>query len=112
MKKEVAVFAFIFVGMGWIIENFNLPYADEGWLLSSVVAALVAYWFRPNLEQGYLKFTGPILLVFLAGYLIVLKAPKLLSRLMNHRLAGLLCLAFYVSCCWIVIKQREKLKKA
>ncbi len=111
MKREAAVFGLIFVGMTWVIEHFQLPYPDEIWLISGILAALLVYWIRPFREEGYLKFTTPILLLVLGAYLIAVKAPKLLSHLMNYRLAGLLCLAFYVSCCWIIIKQRETLKK-
>jgi len=111
MTRVVAVFTVLFVGMTWIIEYFHLPYPDEIWLISGIVAALIVYWIRPNAEEGYLEFTGPILLLVLGAYLIAVKVPKLLSGLINYRLAGLLCLAFYVGCCWIIIKQRSKLRK-
>jgi len=110
MKKEVAVFAFIFVGITWIIEELHLPHADEVWLISGIVAAVVIYWIRPAQDEGFLKFMGPLVLLVLGGYLIVAKAPKLLSGVINYRLMGLLCLAFYVCCFWIIIAKREKLK--
>ena len=108
MKKEAAVFAIIFVGLTWVIEELHLPYPDEVWLISGIVAALVVYLVRPIRDEGFLKFTGPILLLVLGGYLVVAKLPRLLSGLMSYRLAALLCLAFYGGCCWIIIKKKKK----
>jgi hypothetical protein len=105
MKKEAVVFALIFVGMTWVIEALHLPYADEIWLISGIVAAFVLYWIRPNSEEGYLRSNGAILLVVFVAYIIVIKAPKLFLGIMNYRLAQLLCLLIYLSCCWFIVKK-------
>src|ERR1044072_2536267 len=73
MKKEAVVFAFIFVGMSWVIDALHLPYGDEIWLISGIVAAFVLCLVRPNSKEAYLRCIGPIILVVFAAYIIVIK---------------------------------------
>jgi len=111
MKKEAAVFAFILLGATGIFDYLQSPYPDEIWLTTGILSALVAYLLRPDRQEGLLNFTGPIILLVLGAYLAVIKLPKLLSGLINYRLAGLLCLALYLTCCWLMITQRKGLKQ-
>jgi len=108
MKKEAVVFAFIFVGMSWVIDALHLPYGDEIWLISGIVAAFVLCLVRPNSEEAYLRCIGPIILVVFAAYIIVIKAPKLFLGVMNYRLAQLLCLLIYLSCSWFIARKRRR----
>ena len=107
MKKEAVVFAIVFLIVIWISDALRLPYQDEIWLAAGIVAALVAYWFRPDYREGYIEFTAPITLLLLVGYIIVLKAPKLLLSQWNYPYVRLLLLLIYVSTCWLAIKRRQ-----
>ena len=106
MKKEAVVFVIVFLVVIWISDILRLPYQDEIWLAAGIVAALLAYWFRPNYREGYIKFTAPIILLLVAGYLVVLKAPKLLLK-EDYPYVRLLLLLIYASTCWLAIKRRQ-----
>lgn len=107
MKKELIVFAVILIGIDWLLKTSQIPYADEVWLISGLFAAHIVYLIRPERDENYAKITGPVLLMVLGAYVVVLKAPILLSALINYRLAQLLCLAIYASFGWLLIKKRR-----
>ena len=110
IKKEVVVFGFLFVGLTSIVQYLQLPYPDELSLLSGLLAVSVSYLVRPIPEEGFVKFAAPLLLLVFGGYLIAEKGPKLLSGWVSYPMAGLLCLAIYVSLCMIMIKKRRKIR--
>lgn len=106
MEREGLVFAIVLVGMVGLVKALQVPYADEVWLISGLVAGQLAYFIRRDRGESYLLFMGSVFFVVVGAYLLLLKTPVLLSELIPLWMAQLLCFAIYLSIGWCVVKKR------
>ena len=106
MKRESLMFAIILVGMAWLTNALQIRYADEVWLISGLVAGQLAFLIRRDRTESYLAFNGPVFFVVAGAYILLMKAPVLLSKLIALYVAQLLGLAIYLSIGWFLVKRR------
>lgn len=110
MERDGLVFAIVVVGMAGLVKAFQIPYADEVWLISGLVAGQLAYFIRRDRGESYLLFMGSVFFVVVGAYLLLLKTPVLLSEWIPFSIAQLLCFAIYLSLGWSVVKKKELIR--
>src|SRR5690349_3407417 len=111
MEREGLVFAIVLVGMAALVKALPVPYADEVWLISGLVAGQLAYFIRRDRDERYSSFNGSVLFVVVGAYLLLLKTPVLLSELIPFSIAQLLCFGIYLSIGWSLVKKRSLSQK-
>ncbi len=111
ISRDTLIFIGVFGGLGAVLQILEPPRGDEVWLLLGLIAVHISYWLRSDSNEGYWKFTLPILVLVIGGYILALKTPKILSGVMPSGLAQLVCLAIYASVGWLIVKKWATVSK-
>lgn len=104
---RIIVLTLIFMGGVPLLGAYGLG-EPSAFLMSGLVAILVAYWTPPLRKETYLHWIVTNCVILVGLYVSLFKLPLLLAGLVGYRAAQILCVTVFAITCWFLIRQKAK----
>lgn len=104
---RIIVLTLIFMGGVPLLGAYGLGEASA-FLMSGLVAILVAYWTPPLRKETYLHWIVTNCVILFGLYVSLFKLPILLAGLVGYRAAQILCVTVFAITCWFLIRLKAK----
>ena len=106
LRGMLFTFTVVFGGIT-LKKNYGLGEAPL-FLTLGFLAIVVVYWIPPRPRENYVRWIAGNSVLLFGLFLFVFKIPWVFSSFLNYRLAQVLCIGIYVTCCWFLIRLKER----